>query len=51
VPLEPPVLVGSDPASLEKQLIRFAEDVGVLYRRERYRAEELEQALDQLRVQ
>ncbi|HET7653731.1 MAG TPA: HD domain-containing phosphohydrolase [Acidimicrobiales bacterium] len=51
MPLEPPVLVASDPGSLEKQLIRFAEDVGVLYRRERYRAEELEQALDQLRVQ
>jgi ribonuclease P protein subunit RPR2 len=51
VPLEPPVLVGSDPASLEKQLIRFAEDIGTMYRRERARAEELEEALAQLRVQ
>ena len=41
----------ADAAALERQLVVFARDVGELYRRERSRAEELEQALATLRTQ
>ena len=41
----------ADPLALERQLLRFAQDVGELYRRERERAGELEEALDTLRSQ
>ena len=45
-----PVLA-ADPVALERQLVLFARDIGVLYRRERSRADELEQALGTLRTQ
>ncbi|MGQ0617785.1 MAG: HD-GYP domain-containing protein [Acidimicrobiia bacterium] len=40
----------SDAVSLERQLERFALDVGELYRRQKRRTEELEEALGQLRT-
>jgi ribonuclease P protein subunit RPR2 len=40
----------SSPASLEQQLDRFALDVGELYRRQKERAEQLEQNLVQMRT-
>ena len=40
----------SSPASLEQQLERFALDVGELYRRQKERAEQLEQNLVQMRT-
>jgi ribonuclease P protein subunit RPR2 len=40
----------SNPASLEQQLERFAVDVGELYRRQKERAEQLEDALVQMRT-
>jgi HD-GYP domain-containing protein (c-di-GMP phosphodiesterase class II) len=41
----------ADAAALERQLVVFARDVGELYRRERDRAGELQQALSTLRTQ
>jgi ribonuclease P protein subunit RPR2 len=41
----------ADPAALEQQLVVFAREIGELYRREKQRAEALEEALDTLRVQ
>jgi HD-GYP domain-containing protein (c-di-GMP phosphodiesterase class II) len=40
----------STPASLHAQLERFASDVGELYRRQKERAEQLEAALDSMRL-
>jgi HD-GYP domain-containing protein (c-di-GMP phosphodiesterase class II) len=48
---DPAFLPVADAAALERQLVVFARDVGELYRRERSRAEELEQALNTLRTQ
>jgi len=42
--------LGTDPAALERQFLAFARDIGESYRRERARAEELEQALGELKT-
>ncbi len=44
-------LLAAEPAALERQLVLFARDIGVVYRRERHRADELERALATLRTQ
>jgi ribonuclease P protein subunit RPR2 len=40
----------SDPDAMQRQLIVFARDIGQIYRREKARAEELEQALSTLKT-
>jgi len=49
LPSDLPTLAG-DPDAMQRQLIVFAQDIGQIYKRERSRAEELEQALATLKT-